>query len=210
MKKYFVLFLLAFFMTALFVGAAEKNADDILKKVKNIYEKNNNICADFTQKFIWKLTEEEHVLSGTICVQQGVKFKIETPDNDIVNDGEALWTLNRTNNQVIVNNGNQNSEGAPFLKQFIDKFIRDYSANLESEEKDYYLLNLSAKSEDEFIRDVQLQVDKKSFFLLNVIQHDANENTTDYKVENIRTDVSLTADDFKINDIEKYEVVDLR
>ncbi len=210
MRKFIILYILVFFITGQFVYAAEKSADEILKKVKDIYQENNNICADFTQKFIWKLTEEEHVLSGTICVQKGVKFKIETPDNVIVNDGDALWTLNRTNNQVIVNNGSQDSEGAPFLKQFINKFIRDYSAVLESEGKEYYFLKLTAKSEDEFIREVQLQVDKKSFFLLNVIQHDANENSTDYKVENIRTDVSLTADDFKIKDIEQYEVVDLR
>ncbi|MBN2413761.1 outer membrane lipoprotein carrier protein LolA [candidate division KSB1 bacterium] len=210
MRKYIFLFFAVFFLAVMIVNAADKSADEILKQVKDIYQKNTNICADFTQKFIWKLTEEEHVLSGTICVQKGVKFKIETPDNVIVNDGEALWTLNRTNNQVIVNNGSQDSEGAPFLKQFIDKFIRDYTAVLEAEEKEYYLLKLTAKSEDEFIREVQLQVDKKSYFLLNVIQHDANENTTDYKVDNIRTDVSLTADYFKIKDIEQYEVVDLR
>jgi len=210
MKKYTMFFLLVFFIAAQFVNAADKSADEILKQVKEIYKKNDNICADFTQKFIWKLTEEEHLMSGSICVQKGVKFRIETPDNVIVNDGEALWTLNYVNNQVIVNHGSQDSKDAPFLKQFIEKFISDYSANLESEEKEFYLLKLTAKSEDEFIREVQLQVDKKTFFLLNIIQHDANENTTDYKVENIRTDVSLTANDFKIKDIEKYEVVDLR
>ncbi len=208
MRKY--IFLLVILFAAGFVTAADESADDILKRVKEIYQKNTNICADFTQKFIWKLTEEEHSLSGTICVQKGVKFKIETPDNVIVNDGEALWTLNRANNQVIVNNGSQDSEGAPFLKQFIDKFIRDYNAELEAGEKEFYLLNLTAKSEDEFISKVQLKVDKKTYFLRNVIQYDANENTTDYKVDNIRTDVSLTADDFKIKDIEQYEVVDLR
>jgi len=210
MKKTLILILFSFFILCHFVVAAEDKADEILKQVKKTYEKYDNICADFTQKFIWKLTEEEHVLSGKICVQKGVKFNIETPDNLIVNDGEALWTLNRINNQVIVNSGSKESSGNPFLKEFINKFVRDYSAVIEKEEKEYYYLKLTAKTEDEFIREIKLKVDKKSFFLLDVNQLDANENITDYKVENIQTDVQLTEDDFKIKDIEKYEVVDLR
>ncbi|HPG38368.1 MAG TPA: outer membrane lipoprotein carrier protein LolA [bacterium] len=206
-KLFTLFFILALTHAAL---SADKDANGILQQLKSTYDKYSSIQADFTQTFLWKLTEEEHTLSGKIWIQKGEKFKIDTPDNLVVNDGKALFTLNRNNQQVIINNATKGSANNPILKDFIDKYIRDYRAEIVKDDKDAYELKLVAGSEDEFIREIILTINKKTFFLSSVRQLDVNENTTIYQVENLQTNIPLTAEDFKIPGMDQYEQVDLR
>ncbi len=210
MKFKMIIPVIILFLMIQVVAAADSDANGILKKLKGTYEKYSSINADFTQTFYWKLTEEQHVLQGKILIQKGEKFKIDTPDNLIVNDGNALYTLNRNNQQVIINHGATGSGNNPILKDFIDKYIRDYHAEIINEDKEQYELKLVAGSEDEFIREIILTINKKSSFLSSVRQLDANENTTLYQIDNLLIDTPVTANDFSIPNMDQYEIVDLR
>ena len=207
MKKIIIFFLLIIPMTYLF---ADEQSDELLKEVRKTYNDHENLCIDFSQVFLWKLTGEKLEMSGKICVQNGEKFRIETPDNMVVNDGKALYTLSYANQQVIINHVQEGGGDHPFLKDFIEKYIRDYHAEWVEEGNNVAHLRLSAKSADEFVTSVELWIDEKSDLIRKVVQTDANDNETTYIVDSVNTERKLTADDFKIPDMEKYELIDLR
>ena len=189
---------------------AKEDADALLRDVKKTYDEHKNLAIDFSQKFLWNMTGEQVGMSGKIFIQDGEKFKIETPDNLVVNDGKTLSTLNYTNQQVIVNTADKDGGDHPFLKDFIEKYIQEYNAEWIDEQDNVAHLKLKAKSQDEFIHTIELYIDTKTDFIKEVVQYDANDNVTTYSVDAIDTQVQLTASDFKIPDIEKYEVIDMR
>ncbi len=205
MKKILVLILIGFVSLAF----AKDDANDLLKDVQKTYKSNKDLSIHFTQKFLWKLTKEEITIAGKIFVQDGEKFRFENPDNLIINDGKALYTLSYANNQVIVNDAKQGGD-QPFLKSFIEKYVTDYNAEWVEEKSGIVHLHLTAKSQDEFVRQVHLWVNKDSKLINKVLQIDANENETTYIVDSVDLDTKLTADDFKISNMDQYELIDLR
>ncbi len=187
--------------------AADKKADDILAKVQQTYEKLDNVCADFTQTFYWKLTDDRQVVSGFICAQGGDKFTIETPEQTIVTDGKVLWTLNKVNNQVIIDHAENSTSDNPFIKNFMQKYIAEYDAKM-GDSPDQIIL--TSKTGEHFVPKIQLWIDSKSNLINKIVQDDLNDNTTTLEMSNVKTDISLTAKDFKFQVPSDAEVIDMR
>ena len=194
--------------------ASAQTADEIVGKVRQKYEALKQVCADFTQTFHWKLADETQIIKGQICAKDGIKFRIESQDQLIITDGKTIWTMNKANKQVMVDNSGNNSGDNPFLKSYLKKYTEEYKAELMGTEKtgevDYYHLKLTAKNEDQFVRQVEFWVESKSFYLTKVQQLDINDNSTAYEVENIKADVVLKDNSFVFSAPEGYEVIDLR
>ena len=189
-----------------------QSADAVMNKVRQKYESLKNVCADFEQTFVWKLAEEQRVVRGSICAQDGVRFRIDTPDQFIVTDGKVVWTLNKGTRQVMVDNATAASGDHPFLKEFMDKYNNDYTATFVTEQPspEVYAVLLTAKSENQFVPRVALLVDKKQLLLREILQTDINGNQTRYVMSNINTEAKLTASDFQFQKSGDFEIIDLR
>ncbi|MBN1996283.1 outer membrane lipoprotein carrier protein LolA [candidate division KSB1 bacterium] len=193
------------------VTAADKKAEKILNDVKEQYEQHNQLCADYEQTFIWKLAGETQTVEGRICIKNQKKFFIETPTQTIIVNGETVWTVNKVNKQVIIDRASEQNNDNPFLKNFIDGFIRDYDVELnEKGDRENVGLTLTAKTEDQFIREIQLLVTEKTNLLSRIDQTDVNGNRTIYDVKNIDTGLQLSDDQFVFHETEGYEIVDMR
>ncbi len=208
MKK--VLFFII--ITCWFAGAAmAQKAEKVLDDIQEQYEKQDNMCAEYTQTFIWKLAGETQTVEGKICIKNQNKFRIESPTQTIIMDGQTVWTINKVNKQIIIDRASEQSNDHPFLKNFIDSFNKDYHVALnEKGGRDHFGLTLTAKTEDQFIREIELLADKKTKFLTGIERTDVNGNTTIYTVKNIDTGVRLDAAQFKLGVQEGYEIVDMR
>jgi len=211
--KNFIFTLMLVFSTVVAPVSAQ-TADEIIGKVRQKYEGLKQVCADFTQTFHWKLADETQVIKGQICAKDGVKFRIESQDQLIITDGKTIWTMNKANKQVMVDNADKASGDNPFLKSYLKKYTEEYKGELLGTEKtgevDFYRLKLAAKNEDQFVRQVDFWVDSKTFFLTKVQQVDINDNSTAYEVENVKIDVILKDATFTFSAPEGYEVIDLR
>jgi outer membrane lipoprotein-sorting protein len=74
----------------------------------------------------------------------------------------------------------------------------------------HFHLLLTAVSEDEFERSVELWVNKATYIMSRVKQFDANGNYSTYEVTALKTDAPQSEQDFKMSVPEGYEAVDLR
>ncbi len=190
---------------------AKNNVDDILKKVQKKYTNIDAVCADFVQTFHWTLADETRTTEGEICAKDGEKFRINTSDQLIITDGKTLWTLDKMKNQVVIDHA-ENSDDNPFLKSFFNKYVKKYSAAYDEQEStdDLHCIVLDSKSKDEFIQQVILWIDKKDNIIQKVVQKDINENATTFKVQDIKTDISLSNDNFTFKPAQDMKVIDLR
>lgn len=194
------------------VVLADARSDRLLRQLQNKYESLDEVCADFTQTFHWKLTGETQQISGRICAKGGDRFRIETEEQLIITDGNTLWTLNKLNNQVIIDHAENATSENPFIKDFLEKYIREYNSRIDesaSSGGDPVIL-LTSKTGDHFVPQMRLWVDEKQDLITKVEQTDLNENTTVFQVNNIDTDVSLSNSDFKFQAPESADVIDMR
>ena len=192
--------------------SADKNAEKLLLKVQAKYESLDNVCADFDQIFYWKLTDETQKVSGHVCAKGGDRFRIETPEQTIVTDGKVLWTLNKINNQVIVDHAENAANDNPFIRDFMNKYIAEYDAQIDPDQSDKSLtcVLLTSKTGEHFVPQLWLWINKKSNLISKIKQLDLNENTTIFELKNMNTTLSLANSDFKFQIPDGADVIDMR
>jgi len=211
-KRFFICLTLLIAATAMPLRA--QNADAILSKVKQKYQGLKQVCAEFQQTFHWKMADETQVTKGSLCTQNGVQFRIEMQDQTIVTDGVTLWTLSRANQQVMIDHAANGKENNPFLSAFIEKYFKNYRAGLAGEETlqnvPHYHLLLTALSEDEFERTLELWVNKSTMIMSRIKLVDVNGNDSIYEVTSLNLKPTLSDQDFILTVPEGFETVDLR
>ncbi len=201
----------AFLLLVNMVAFADSETDRLLANVQKTYQSLKAVCADFSQTFYWKLTGEVQRVEGRVCALGGNQFKIETPEQVVINDGKALWTLNKTNNQVVIDRPENAAEDNPFIKNFLDKYLRDYTARpLPSETAGERCVLMTAKEEDQYVPRIKVWIDEKSLLIQKIEQTDLNDNVTVFELQRIDTSVKLTPRDFSFSVPAGADVIDMR
>ena len=190
--------------------AISQNANEILERVQKKYDSYSAICAQFKQTFHWELADETQIVEGQLCVKNGKKFRIETKDQEIVSDGETIWTINNINQQVIINTAENNENDNPFLKNFIRKYIDNYTASIVAKEGEIVTLILKSRSDNEFYPTINLWINQKQSFLSKIQQIDINENSTTYEILSLDEKAEIEESSFKYKKVEGFELIDLR
>lgn len=202
--------LLALVVLCCFLNSSfAQNAKDILKNVQKKYNSYESVCSEFRQTFIWELANETQIVTGSICVKNGKQFRIETKDQDIISDGLTIWTVNKLNKQIIVNGAGDKKNDNPFLHDFIKKYIDNYSAEKNETIDKGFSLTLKSQSEDEFYPLIYLMINP-NFTIKQIQQIDINNNSTTFEILSINEKVILTPEQFRVQNIEEYELIDLR
>lgn len=205
-KKMLILYLIVVGVNTL--SGNDKSPQDVLKSVRDTYNSYETVCAEYTKTFHWTLADETRQTSGRICTKRGKKFRITTSDQLIVTDGETLWTLNKMNNQVLVDYA-KGEQDNPFLKSFYDTVLKQYSAEFCDEQNDDTCIQLHAKQETEFNQTVKLWIDKK-YRIRKIERTDINDNRTVFAIENIDTNISLPDGTFIYEPESGQQIIDLR
>ncbi|MBD3290671.1 outer membrane lipoprotein chaperone LolA [candidate division KSB1 bacterium] len=201
----------------LFIGSIHTlwaiDAEDIIDKVKNKYEEIGSLTANFTQSFKWKLAGESQEQHGSLFIKGKNKFRIETEGQIVVSDGTNLWTYSKSNNQVIIDNVD-NAEEVILPREIFLKFSQNYNPQYLREEKynntDCYVVNLIAKTDNQFIREMKIWVARSSWLTQKVQHTDINENITTYSLRSIKVNQDLKDTVFSLQIPENVEVVDMR
>lgn len=196
------------------VIASAQSASDLLGKIQKKYESMKNVCADYTQTFHWDLANETQVFTGRLCTRNGVQFRIENNDQTIITDGKTIWTMPHGNNQVIIDNASENAGDNPFLKSFLQNYVDNYRSELLEPETiagaAHFHIRLTARSEDEFNKEVEIWAEQKSLLMNRIKQTDQDGNSSLYEIKNVDLNANLGDATFKPAIPEGYEIVDMR
>ena len=202
-------------LIALSVSAvhAGKDAEKIVRKVHEKYQKLKTLRVDFVQSIYWSLAEEEQQVEGTLYLADGNRYRVETDNQIIVTDGQTVWTYSKDRNQVIINDLSASKEN-PLPRDLLLKYTHDFNARLIGETRfngrPCYEIEFIPKAEEDFIVRTRIWVDKKRWLALKIEQEDINENITRYVLKNFQIDRPLDENLFTFEIAKDMEVIDLR
>lgn len=195
------------------IVAAENQAEEIIKKVKEKYDKIKIFQADFTQTFHWKLADNIHQQKGTVWLKGKDQFKIETEDQIIVSNGKTLWTFSEFNKQVIIDNIDKSKEVTlprDIFLVYSEQYRPSYLGVEKIDDQDCHVLELSGKTDDLFIKHIKIWINMKLLIPTKIEQVDLNENENTYLLTNIQIEKQLASNFFEYRIPDSTEVIDMR
>ncbi len=210
------LYYLIFIFLIIFVAsglAVDKQAEKIINDVVKKYDDKKNIKISFSQRYYWKLTDNVSMQNGTIWLEGKEKFKIQTNGQEIVSNGEVVWTYSKTNNQVLIDNV-AHSEDIKLPREILLDFKEDYQPVYLIEEMlaevNCHLIRLLPKKKENFIKEIRVWIDKKRLVVKQIEQTDLNNNVNTYTLSDIEFDVDLKSNFFTYQAPDSVEVIDMR
>lgn len=204
-----------FLMGVLFLGttyAVSGEAETLLAKVEKSVREAETLEIVFQERFVWKMTEEENSLRGTLTMSGEDRFRIETEDQILVSDGETLWTYNQPANRVLIDRLAKTDE-ALLPRQLLLQYTEGYAVRkLPGEEvrgQSCEVLSFVDETGESYYAKWQIWIDPDTYLPVQLMQEDLNGNQNIYLLESVRTGVPLDADLFQFMIPGSAEVIEM-
>jgi chaperone LolA len=202
----------AFVIVASVHSAAASSSDELARQVEEKYRSLSSLSMDFVKITRSEIFETESKIEGKMLVKNPDKFKIDTEDEIIVCDGEFVWSYSVENQQVIKNLADR-SEKVFEPNQYLADFRSGYVPRLTGEEKidrtGCFVLSLSARDEEVFIKKMTIWVDKKKLLAKKLEYTDSNDNQVTLIFQRIKTNPKIKDSEFIFQTPTGVEELDL-
>lgn len=169
------------------VQAASVN--DVVKKLQARYDATSGFRADFAQEVESVTLRQKVEARGKVFFQKPGRMRWEflEPEQLLVTDGKFFWLYQPADKQVIKSPFEQafrSNSPASFLLG-VGRIEQDFIPALKGETKETYSLRLTPKKDPEAIGLLDLEVDAKTFDILQATIIDPLGNTTRVRFTNI-------------------------
>lgn len=192
--------------------AQDQSAEQVLKNVREKYASMNDASASFVQKTMLRFGKREQVQSGAISMKKGNKYRLETAGEQFISDGETVWIVSTSNNQVLVDAFKQNNRiFSP------DKFLLGLPDDFTARDlvKAGKLLKMTlvpkkANAQTRQVRSLSAWVEPASWVVKKIEYTDRNMNKIEITISNVRFNITLPDSVFQFDPPDGMKVVDLR
>jgi len=196
--------------TALFAAKVDK----IISKVQKKYQSTKTIRIDFKETSRFSLTGTETQIDATLLMEGKDKFRLESEDQVLVNNGETFWRYNKLDSQVLVDYAKKNDQEVmlnEFLFDLKDHYFGQVIDELKGEKSKKYLIKLTPKpTEQSIFTTVKIWVQDKTWEIDRLVYRDYNDNETEYVIERTAFNPDLNESVFTFTPPEGIQVIDLR
>ncbi len=197
------------------VGSAPAaKVDKIIKEMQKTYRSAQSIAIHFQRIDRFSLTGTQSEVRGTFYMAGRNKFRLDSEDQLLVNDGTTLWRYNKLDNQVLIDYAKTEEQQGlfnDFLYELHDKFFGEILEERTDQGKKTYVIKLVPKtSTDSYFTFIKLWVVDKSWRITRVVYVDYNENQTEFAIEKMEFNPTLPDSTFRFIPPEGVEVIDLR
>lgn len=186
---------------------------EVVDRAQERFGKAKAISLAFRRTLYWEMADMKEELEGTLFLLKPDRFRLETPVQVMVTDGQTMWSYSVENEQVIVSRYHRSDDPAS-PERILFEYSENYTAVYEGEEKirkamcDVVLL--TPKEKDSNIVWMKVWVDRKERVTLKVQFVDVNENEVTYELSKIEMDAKLSEAAFRFDIPEGVDVVDMR
>ena len=210
MKKYLLLGLLGVLSKLAMAQQEEEKAFALLDSLRQ----HHNLQATFTYHSQSPQGQLGESLEGTITVQ-GNQYHLTTAEQEIINNGETVWTYLAAANEVQINDHDPDQEAAtPWT--LLTNYRQDYGfLRLRTRQVDDQVcdvIELLAKDKENALLQITLTIERATEHIKRLEALDSNKTRHVFSITNFATDVVLDDIFFKFNP-EQYagiEVIDMR
>ena len=192
----------------------DPKAKEILDAMSEKYQQIGSFESDFSYSMENPTQSISEDFEGEIVVQ-GDKYRLNMGGQEIVNDGETVWTYLEEVNEVNIDNYDP-AEGDISPTQIYNAYQRGFTyVYLEDQTEGgttYHVVDLLPENTDNQFFKIRLHISEEGKTLKKWQIFDKNGTIYTYEISNFNPDAEITGDVFSF-DTSKYEnveVVDLR
>lgn len=192
-------------------GAVAQDAPS-LEDVQARYDRLNGLQASFTQVTASDFTNDSTRIEGRVLLS-GNKYRVETPSETVVTDGETTWIYSPRDSQVVVNDADEEASTLTpqtFLTASTKKYDIASTRTTQRNGTPHDVLSLSAANEDTRFRAATLWVRRSDHIVTRLRVTDRNGSTLDLQLHEIDLDPAFTDAPFTFSAPNGVEIVDLR
>jgi outer membrane lipoprotein carrier protein len=170
-------------------AAQTASVQTVVKKLQARYDSTTGFRADFTQEVESATLGQKVEASGKVFFKKPGRMRWEfvDPEQLLVSDGKFFWLYQPKEKQVIKTPFAQafsSSSPASFLLG-VGRITQDFTPTLQAQDAKTYTLRLTPKKDPEAIGLLDLEVDAKTFDILQATIIDPLGNTTRVRFSNI-------------------------
>ncbi|MFP4089400.1 MAG: LolA family protein [Cyclobacteriaceae bacterium] len=207
---------LAFFMllTQHAWAQYDPKAKEILDEMSNTYQEIGAFKSDFSYSMENPTQSISEDFEGEITVN-GDKYRLNMGGQEIINNGETVWTYLEEVNEVNIDNYDP-SEGDISPTQIYNAYKRGFKyVYLEDQTENgstYHLVDLLPENNDNQFFKIRLFISKDDKTLKRWKVFDKNGTIYTYEISNFNPDAEISDDVFTFDEsnYQGVEVVDLR
>ncbi len=215
MKHYSRIYGVLAIILAMAVTMPAANVKKIIAKIQNKYKNISTLEIHFKQKTVFELTKMESEVFGTLLLdRKNDRYRLETEDQLIVDNGKTFWRYNKLENQVLIDYAKKSEEDV-LLSDFLFDIQKKYFAELVSEEKTgkqkQFVIKLTPKNtEESYFKAIKFWVLDKTWEIQRVVYIDINDNKTEFEITQLKINVPIPENAFTFKPPQGVDIVDLR
>lgn len=206
--------LLLLLLGLLLMGAPVGNAQDApsLEELKTRYDRLQSLRASFTQVIGSEFADDSTRIRGRVVLADN-KYRVQTPSQTVVTDGETTWIYSPADSQVVVNDaGSQESTVTPqtFLTASTETYRVESTRTQRRNGSPHAVLSLHATQKSAGFREATLWMRTSDRIVTRLRVTDRNGSTLDLRLQDIVVNAPLDGTPFTFSAPQGVEVVDLR
>lgn len=183
-----------------------------LSTLKQRYERLSGLRASFTQVMGSEFSSDSSLIQGRVVLAEN-KYRVETPAQTVVTNGETTWIYSPADSQVVVNDA-ESAESTVTPQSFLMSSTQHYSvASERSATRDgvpHSVLTLAGADDNARFEDVTLWIRTRDSIVTRLRATDRNGSTLDLRLRDIVVNPTFPGDPFVFSAPDGVEVVDLR
>ncbi len=206
--------LFAVLITGFAAALPAQSVNEIINNVQKQVQTDEPLRVEFQQIFEWQLTGKVDSVAGEMMLKGLDKFKISTPDQEIVSNGNTMWTYSRLENQVIIDEIRRDSQSL-MPRDVLFKYPEEYETEIWKRDASVgnepaVAIRMAPDTKDEFLQETVVWVSTEDWQPLKVQITDINNNKTVYVIDSIEIDGSIQETAFTFTPEQSMEVIDVR
>lgn len=204
----------AFLSPALAQKVKDPKATAILKEVSTKYNSLKSYSANFKVATIDQQNKTTSTQTGSIAVK-GNKYRLTIKGQEVLCNGQTVWTYLKESNEVQVNNVSEKSDAITpasiftiYEKGFSSKYMNEKKEGAQT----LQMIELVPDDQKKTYFKIQISIDKERKQLVTARIFDKNGSHYLYSIDKFQSNVIIPDTGFTFNEA-KYpgvEVVDLR
>ena len=209
MRRATVLVILGVFLP--FSVLAQSNGIS-LTEVQTAYDTLDGLRASFTQRISSDFAGDATQIEGTVLLS-GNKYRVETPNQTVVTDGQTTWVYTPADSQVVVNHAEKDASTVTpktFLTASARRYRTEQSTTTTRQNAPHAKLTVTATDSTARFKDATLWVRHSDRVVTRMRATDRNGATLDLRLRDLVINPSLTDNPFTFTPPEGIEVIDLR
>jgi len=211
MKSLFIL-LLAGVTSYTAFAQEDTKAKEILDKLSAKTKAYKTIKADFQFTMVNKAEETNESQSGKIELK-GDKYILTISGQDVISDGNSMWTILKESKEVQINEIDEEDEDAISPNKIFTLYEEGFKYKYVKEDKGMHIINLypKAAAEKSFHR-ITLYINKAKNEISKVKVYGKDGTTTTYSIKSFTPNSTIpdTKFSFSKTKFPGYEIIDLR